>query len=115
MTEPTGTSNPARTRVVKKEMVKSGVPPIQVEAQEDITDVTFEYDGVSYTVDKNSANDVDVLEAFEDQKVITPMRFILGDVQWQKFKAKKRTAEDLTELAEVLFKALGMDLGESIG
>ena len=76
--------------------------------------LTFEFDGKTYTVDKEKlAEDIDILEAFEDGKIITPLKLILGDKQWLAFRAhSKPNATKLGEFAEVLFDVLGVSPGE---
>lgn len=77
------------------------------------SDVTFEYDGVTYTVARDSVDDVDVIEAYEDRNIVTAARTILGPVQWATFKSKKRKSADLGDLTTALFGALGTSTGES--
>lgn len=60
--------------------------------------ITFEFDGETYDIAPAAEWDVDALEAFEDQKIITCVRLILGAEQWQRFKAKPRTMGDLNGL-----------------
>lgn len=60
--------------------------------------IKFEYDGESYTVAPAAEWDVEALEAFEDQKIITCVRMILGDDQWKRFKSKPRNMGDLNGL-----------------
>lgn len=67
------------------------------EVQENIH--TFEFDGETYTVDIENADDVDVLEAREDAKFATLARLLLGNDQYYgKFKTKKRKTEELFQL-----------------
>lgn len=75
----------------------------------------FEHDGDTYKVSRESMNDVDVLEQFEDGKIVTPLRSLLGPDQWATYKSKKRSGEDLGTLAESMFKGLGTTAGESSG
>lgn len=78
--------------------------------------VTFEYEQRVYTIDKNLFTDnIEILEAFEDGKLITPIKLMLGDQQWLRFKNTKPNAEKLGKFAEELFKAVGVDLGEYSG
>ena len=69
---------------------------------------TFTYDGVKYTVDNTMDWDLDVLEAIEDDKIVTIVRALLGPDQWAKFKAKPRKVTDLNELFEAIAKAVGL-------
>lgn len=74
--------------------------------------VLFEYDGEEYSFDSDAMNDVEILESFEDGKVVQPIRKLLGQKQWDKFKESPRTAEDLAEFAEAMFESLGTAPGE---
>lgn len=74
--------------------------------------VNFKFDGEDYTFDKRDMNDVDILELFEIDKVVTPIKMLLGDKQWAQFKSKKRTAEELGALAEAMFAEVGTTPGE---
>jgi len=76
--------------------------------------VTFEFEGKTYEVDKSQlAEDIDILEAFEDGKIITPLKLILGNKQWTAFRAhSKPNTSKLNEFAEVLFDVLGVLPGE---
>ncbi len=85
---------------------------LKAEAVEETT-VSFEYDGVEYVLDRDAINDVDVIEAFEDNKVATALRTILGPEQWAAFKSRKRTMTELGELSVALFAAFGTSPGES--
>jgi len=85
--------------------------PVEVEAEES-PNVTFEYDGDEYTVEKEKLEDLDVLEAFEKEKLLTPIRLILGEYQWDVFRKRHSSATHLGELAEIMYKHLGVDLGE---
>lgn len=66
----------------------------------------FEYDGETYTVDLEAYDDVEALEAREDQRYATLGRLLLGSAQWKKFKSKKRPVGDLLDM---LVLALGID------
>lgn len=85
---------------------------VQAEGEKESTVVLFEYDGEEYSFNTDDMNDVEILEAFEDGKIVIPIRKLLGDKQWAAFKSKKRTAEALGELAEVMFETMGATPGE---
>lgn len=60
--------------------------------------------------------DIDTLEAFEDGKVITAIRGLLGPDQWAKLKSMgpKPNIGDLEEIADKIAKVYGMgSVGES--
>lgn len=70
--------------------------------------VTFDYDGLTFTVPPASEWDLDVLESYEDGKIVATLRALLGADQWSKFKATKRTVQDLNDLFEAVQEALGI-------
>lgn len=70
--------------------------------------VSFTFDGDKYQIDPTSEWDLDVLEAVEDGKIVSLVRAILGDKQWEKFKAKPRKVDDLNRLFEAISKATGI-------
>lgn len=87
---------------------------LQVEATEDPI-IKFEYDGQEYTFSKDDLDDVNVIEAFEDDKLVTPVRQILGAKQWEVFKSKRRTSQDLADMVTKMFDQVGVEPGESAG
>lgn len=68
----------------------------------------FTFDGVKYTVDNTMDWDLDVLEAVEDDKIVTIVRTLLGPEQWAKFKSKPRKVADLNDLFQAIAKAVGL-------
>lgn len=70
--------------------------------------VSFEYGGNTFSVGDAEGWDVEVLEAFEDGKVVTAVRALLGPEQWATFKAGKPTVAELNGLFEVAAEALGL-------
>ena len=52
--------------------------------------ITFEYDGTTYTVDRDAFEDLEVVEALQDEKHFPAIRLILGDAQWTQFKESIR-------------------------
>lgn len=84
-------------------------------ATEENTVFVYKFDGDDYKFDRNDTDDVEILEAFEDGRMVTALRAILGPAQWATFKSKKRTSEDLNNMAEAMFKAVGATTGESSG
>ena len=61
---------------------------------------TFTFEGAKYTIPEADEWSLDALEAYEDGKVATLIREILGAAQWATFKSKPRTVADLTALFE---------------
>lgn len=74
--------------------------------------VEFEFDGDTYTVDPKDLEDLDFLEAYEDGKVLVPVRSLLGPKQWAKFREEHHDATALAEMADAMFSKLGTDAGE---
>lgn len=68
---------------------------------------TFTYDEVDYTVPAADEWSLEALEAYEDGKVVTLIREILGEAQWATFKAKPRKVRDLNALFAAAQEALG--------
>lgn len=53
--------------------------------------ITFEHDGLTYTVTSEAAEDVELFEAIEDEKYMSAVRGFLGREQWAAFKDAHRT------------------------
>lgn len=68
------------------------------------TDVTF--DGATYSIPEAEEWTVETLLAYEDGKVGSTVRALLGPVQWATFTEKPRTVRDLKDLFEVIGEAL---------
>jgi hypothetical protein len=71
--------------------------------------ITFEFDGITFDVPSANEWDLDALEAYEDGKIVALIRALLGVEGWAKFRAKKRTVEDLNALFSALQKAMGIE------
>lgn len=84
--------------------------------------VEFDYDGEHYVVDSAEEWDLDVFEAAAQGDLITALRALLGEEQWQVFRTKedadgdrvkvKRTLKNLAELWEAAQTAVGVEPGE---
>jgi hypothetical protein len=72
------------------------------------TGVPFTFGGVDYTVTPTAEWTFEALEAFEDGKVATFIRVILGEEQTATFRATKPTVTTLKEFVVELQKALGL-------
>lgn len=79
-----------------------------VKAEAKNTKPTFTFDGVKYTVDNTMDWDLEVLEAVEDDKIVTIVRALMGPDQWAQFKSKPRKVTDLNALFEAIAKAVGL-------
>jgi len=94
------TENPAKTEALGKE-------------------ISFEFDGETYTVPPAREWDLDVLESYENGMIATCVRAVMGEEQYDRFKSepaeggerkpKRRTVGDLNDLFETLQKALGVE------
>lgn len=70
--------------------------------------VTVTYDGETYEIDPVSEWDLDVLEAYEDGRLVVLTRSLLGDEGWTRFRAKPRKVADLEGLFTALQEAAGL-------
>lgn len=77
--------------------------------------VDFEYLGESYTVPPFKKWDLDAMEAYEDGKILSCIRAVLGPDQWKVFKAGKPNMGDFDDFCGALFEATGTTVGESEG
>lgn len=81
--------------------------PAKAEATD--ASITFDFDGETYTVDPARTKDLDTLEAFEDGRIITAIKALIGDKQYRAFRAKpERDADDLGRFVDALQAALGI-------
>lgn len=76
------------------------------------TTVTFDFDGVEYTVPSPKKWPIEVIEAQEDGRLAGAVAELLGAKQYKAFKKVPRTMEDLENLTEALFKAVETSVGE---
>lgn len=67
--------------------------------------VTFDFEGHTYSIPAAEEWSIDALEAYEDGKLATLLREILGD-GWTVFKSVPRKVGDLTALFAEAEKAL---------
>lgn len=72
------------------------------------TGVPFTFAGVDYLVAPTSEWPFEALEAFEDGKVATFIRAVLGEEQTATFRATKPTVTVLKDFVVELQKALGL-------
>jgi hypothetical protein len=70
--------------------------------------VAFEYDGETYEIAPTLEWDLDVLEAYEDGKIVATVRALVGPEGWTKYRSKKRTVSDLNEFFDAIQGALGL-------
>jgi hypothetical protein len=67
--------------------------------------ITFDFDGETYEITPASEWDLDALEAFENDKVVTCVRLILGPDQWMRFRAAHKTVGDLNRMFAAVQRA----------
>jgi hypothetical protein len=70
--------------------------------------VEFDFDGETYTVAPAAEWDLDVMESYEDGKIASTIRALLGPAQWATFRSKPRKVADLNSLFEAVQVALGI-------
>lgn len=73
--------------------------------------ITFEYDGESYTIAPAAEWPLEVLDEFEDGRLTSCVRVLLGDDQWSRFRSKPRTLGDLNNLFDAAQRAAGFSEG----
>lgn len=81
---------------------------------DDRIDLTFDWRGRTWHVqaDKNDLP-VELIEAFEDGKIVKGCRVLLGERQWAAFMALNPKRSDLDALLDPVARALGFtDAGE---
>lgn len=70
--------------------------------------VQFEYNNNKYYVTKTEDWSLDVLESYENNKIATATKKLLGDEQYKKFKDTNPTIKDLNKLFSKIQEVLGM-------
>ena len=101
------TENKATTRVVKspKNTVDLDSPAMTKEH-------TFEYKGETFTVREDVLDDIDILEALEDERYLTALRTMLGTDAWKRAKdcirdeSGRAHASEMEGLIEVIMGAV---------
>lgn len=68
---------------------------------------TVEYDGHAYTVPPSEEWDIEVVEAFEENRTIAVLKGLLGPEQWATFKQNSPKAKNLAEFLEALGEVMG--------
>lgn len=70
--------------------------------------VSFPFGGTVYTVGSADEWSVVVLEAFEDGKIVTAVRALIGPEQWATFKLSNPTVTELNAFFDAAAEALGL-------
>ncbi|NYI06070.1 hypothetical protein [Allostreptomyces psammosilenae] len=66
-----------------------------------------EYNGYSYEVPPSEEWDIDVLEAFDDNKITVALKALLGDEQYATFRQHNRKVKALNEFFMRATEAVG--------
>lgn len=101
-------TTPAKARAaVKKEATPDELPE----------KVTITYDGEDYEIEVAAFDDIEVMEAVEENKFVGAVKALLGPAQWLRFKSKKRSySVDVVEILNLISKEIaGVTVGESKG
>lgn len=99
------------TRAPRKTAAKKAVPnpkakAAEVEAVEDTAPITFEFDGITYTLPHPLDFPLELLETDDE---LEATRLILGDEQWEAFRATNPTIRKFYDLTEAMSEARGRD------
>lgn len=79
-----------------------------VKAEAKNSTVAFEFDGDKYEIATTDEWDLDVLEAYEDGKIVATVRALVGPDGWATFRAKPRKVSALNDFFEAIQGALGL-------
>lgn len=86
---------------------------LKAEASDQNDPIKFEFKGYEYEMPHPDEWDIEVAEAYEDGKVVTALRHILGDEQWRLYKERERPkSKDLQAFLDSMFQQTGMEPGE---
>lgn len=66
-----------------------------------------EFNGSTYQVPPADDWDIDVLEAFDEQRVTHALKALIGEEQYKTFRATNRKAKSVGEFFEVAGKVVG--------
>jgi hypothetical protein len=85
---------------------------LKAEANDNREPREFEFEGNAYTVPHPDDWTIDVVEAYEEGKLITAVRHILGPVQWKQYKLRHPKAKVAGDFIEAMFEDSGVNSGE---
>lgn len=76
-----------------------------------------EFDGVTYQINPRMLDDIDVVEAIEENRSVKAVKAFLGVRQWAAFKQTHTSySNDLIEILNEILQAInGVTVGESKG
>lgn len=72
-------------------------------------DISVPFEGVTYVITRENADDVEIYERVEDGNYITAVRGFLGAEQWEKFKDAHRVDGRVSMTAFNAFLDAAMD------
>lgn len=64
----------------------------QAKAEAQGKDIRVDFNGATYTISRDNADDVELYELVEGEKYVLALAGYLGDQQWQRFKDANRNA-----------------------
>ncbi len=81
------------------------------------TNVKVEFRGETYEIPGNAEEyDLEVMEAYEDGKLVSALRALLGEAQWSLLKTRTRPKlKDLNEIAATFLGTVGLSSEKSEG
>jgi hypothetical protein len=85
----------------------------KAEATGEAQPMSFEFDGETYTIDADAADDLELMEYIESEKYILALKGYLGAEQWNRFKDTHRndkgrvTASRAGDFLQALTEAIG--------
>lgn len=81
--------------------------------------IEVEHNGITYQIDRDNADNLELMEFIEDQQYIKATRGYIGDDQWQKFKDANRDekgrvrSSDFEPFLQAVMDAIGGASGNS--
>lgn len=97
----------------KSKQASQAQPAARLEAESEVyadPTVVVEYGNSSYVFPASLDDaDGDVLDAVDDQKVSYALRSLLGQSQWDKFKATQPKVRDYNNLFDAFAKKIGLE------
>lgn len=83
-----------------------------LEKESTVENITFEYEGDSYTVPPGKQWPLECVEAQEEGKLTACVRALLGEKEYKKLREKCKTVADFDDFMNALFDALDLDSGK---
>lgn len=83
-----------------------------VEKEASSEDVTFDYEGVTYTIPPGNLWPIDAIEAQEKMKLVTFIRALLGEEQYKNLRKTATTLQDLDKFISAMFEEIELEPGK---